>query len=162
MGWAIGSIWGVQNTPGRSLGGKMEVISSKVACSKLTVQKWKRVFDFLQNWKITWNYKVSSKDFDQGESCLLSHMTPWPQYRTYKPPPYPFLNIQTSPGPVFPMPAKSKHIQGNLSHDDFFCNVGSKFSFKLAWGIDATLQQKIQTFNKPFWPNPKGIPSCHR
>ena len=82
----------------RSLGGKWRS-SLQGGMLKLTAPKVKESLTFLQKLEdLNKNYKVSSKDFDQGKVAFYP-MT-LAQYRTINLIPTTFQNIQTSPGPV--------------------------------------------------------------
>ena len=112
----------------------MEVIFSKEAC-QADSSRSERVFDFSAKLEdLKWKLQGEPEDFDQGKSPSI----PWPwlnigPINLILPR---FVNIQTS-WPPFQC-WLSQNDQGNFGHDDFFCYVGSKFSFQVGLGIDAT------------------------
>ncbi len=125
---------GAQNTPERSLGGKMRSFLRWHA--QADSSRSERVFDFSAKLKRSnKNYKVSSKGFDQGKVALSHDLA---QYRTYKTvsPTSRFLNIQTSPWTCIPMPAKSKTTGRDKSlRRLLFAMSGSSSHSKLAWEL---------------------------
>ena len=77
---------GVQNIPGKKPWQQMEGSLFKVGCSNDSSREVKESLTFLQKLEeLNKNYKVSSKDFDQGKSLYPMTLA---QYRTYKPYPY--------------------------------------------------------------------------
>ena len=156
-GWAIGPIWKVQNTPGKkplaANGGHL----FQGGMLKLTAPEVKESLTFLQKLEdLNKNYKVSSKDFDQGKVAFYP-MT-LAQYRTYKPYPYHVSKYSNFTWTCIPMPAKSKRPRQPWSRR-LLCYVGSKFSFQVVLGIDATLNRGSRNSTNSLCPIPGDL--CH-
>ena len=99
---------------------------------KLTAPEVKESLTFLQKLEdLNKNYKVSSKDFDQGKVAFypmtLANIGPINLIPTT------FLNIQTSPGPVSRCLLSQKRPRQPWSRR-LLCYVGSKFSFQVVLG----------------------------
>ena len=115
-----------------------------------------RVFDFSAkiedlNKNYRWALKILTRESRLYPMTLA-------QYRTYKPYPYHVSKYSNFTWTCIPMPAKSND-QGNLGHDDFFCYVGSKFSFQVGLGIDATLDRGSRNSTNSLCPIPRDL--CH-
>ena len=106
---------------------------------KLELQKSKSLWLFLQKLedlnKITrWALKILTR----GKSPSIPW--PWPNIGPINLIPTTFLNIQTSPGPVSRCLLSQKRPRQPWSRR-LLCYVGSKFSFQVGLGIDATLDR---------------------
>ena len=115
---------------------------------KLTAPEVKESLTFLQKLEdLNKNYKVSSKDFDQGKVAFYP-MT-LAQYRTYKPYPYHVSKYSNFTWTCIPMPAKSKTTKATLvTTTSFAMSARSSYS-KLAWELmqllteDPDIQQTL-------------------
>ena len=101
---------------------------------KLTAPEVKESLTFLQKLEeLNKNYKVSSKDFDQGKVAFYP-MT-LAQYRTYKPYPYHVYKYSNFTWTCIPMPAKSKTTKATLVTTTSFAMSARTPHSKLAWEL---------------------------
>ena len=101
---------------------------------KLTAPEVKESLTFLQKLEeLNKNYKVSSKDFDQGKVAFYP-MT-LAQYRTYKPYPYHVSKYSNFTWTCIPMPAKSKTTKATLVTTTSFAMSARTPHSKLAWEL---------------------------
>ena len=115
---------------------------------KLTAPEVKESLTFLQKLEdLNKNYKVSSKDFDQGKVAFYP-MT-LAQYRTYKPYPYHVSKYSNFTWTCIPMPAKSKTTKATLVTTTSFAMSARSSHSKLAWELmqllteDPEIQQTL-------------------
>ena len=107
---------------------------------KLTAPEVKESLTFLQKLEeLNKNYKVSSKDFDQGKVAFYP-MT-LAQYRTYKPYPYHVSKYSNFTWTCIPMPAKSKTTKATLVTTTSFAMSARTPHSKLAWELMRVLTE---------------------
>ena len=107
---------------------------------KLTAPEVKESLTFLQKLEeLNKNYKVSSKDFDQGKVAFYP-MT-LAQYRTYKPYPYHVSKYSNFIWTCIPMPAKSKTTKATLVTTTSFAMSARTPHSKLAWELMQVLTE---------------------
>ena len=107
---------------------------------KLTAPEVKESLTFLQKLEeLNKNYKVSSKDFDQGKVAFYP-MT-LAQYRTYKPYPYHVSKYSNFTWTCIPMPAKSKTTKATLVTTTSFAMSARTPHSKLAWELMQVLTE---------------------
>ena len=133
MGMGNWTNLGVQNTPGKNLGGKWRSSLPRWH-AQADSSRSERIFNFSAKiGRSNKNYKVSSKDFDQGKVAFYP-MT-LAQYRTYKLIPTTFLNIQTSLGPVSRCRLSQKRPKATLVTTTSFAMSARSSHSKLAWEL---------------------------
>ena len=107
---------------------------------KLTAPEVKESLTFLQKLEeLNKNYKVSSKDFDQGKVAF--YPLTLAQYRTYKPYPYHVSKYSNFTWTCIPMPAKSKTTKATLVTTTSFAMSARTPHSKLAWELMQVLTE---------------------